>query len=93
MARMWGENMNSRGGKILSFLCDQLGVDSRDINNVSPKDVKRSIKYCSLDEEEMWKIGIAHELIYSRHNMHQTYEIPGFDLVEIQTMLDDICVN
>ena len=93
LARIASENKNSGVGKIFSYLSDKLEIDYNSVMKVSPTEVKRRLQYCSISEEETWKVNAARELIYSRQKVYQSFEIPGFTSNEIQSMLDDICTS
>ena len=48
------------------------------------------IEYFKLDDEEAWKVQLATELIEAKAN---NKEIPGFDNIELDTILDFVCTQ
>ena len=91
LARNTGENLNSKMGKILVSIADELNVGMTDILDLSNKIVKQNLSY--MRKENDWEINLGRELIQSRGNMHNTMEIPGFSDEEIQKMLETLCIS
>ena len=79
-------------GKTLDYIAEECHVDLDNVLQISTNDVKRCIKYCKLEENEEWKIGMGVELMDLR-DRNGFAEIPGFDQVEIKEMLDYICTQ
>ena len=66
MARLLGENKNSKMGKTLSYISDEMSLSFQQIKTIQPKEVKRQIRYASLDIAEHWKIHAIDEVIQVR---------------------------
>ena len=91
LARNTGENVNSKMGKILVSIADQLQVGITDILDMSNKIVKQNLSY--MRNENDWEINLGLEVIQSRGNIHKTMEIPGFSDEEIHKMLETLCIS
>ena len=49
-------NANSSMGRLLTFIGDELNLAISQINEVSPKAIKKGIRYADLEPGEEWKI-------------------------------------
>ena len=79
-------------GKTLCYIAEECNVERDCVLHISPNYVKKSIKYCKLEDDENWKVEMGRELMESR-DRHGSAVIPGFDQIELNEMLDYICTN
>ena len=91
LARVTSGNLNSKMGKILSHISDELNVNMSDIQKVSSKCIKQNLRYMQNNHD--WEINLGRELLQARNSNYRTIEIPGFGDDEIQMMLDKLCID
>ena len=64
-------------------------VGKTSIDAVDVPDAEK-IEYFKLDDEEAWEVQLATELIEAKAN---NKEIPGFNNIELDTILDFVCTQ
>ena len=65
-----------------------LKTDKADIKDLVPNDAT-NMRYHPIQEEEQWKISILQELVEAKN---RNLEIENFNAVEIDEMLEFLCV-
>ena len=93
LARITGDDQSTVMGRTLHYIGEKCGIDRNEILTLSNRNIKDSIKYCELDDQQVWKVSICQELMSARYNNDSETIIPGFNQYEIQEMLNSICVN
>ena len=73
-------------GRTLGWLRSVCGVSSA--STLTPSLVKRHLKYKQLDENELWKVNVAKEMLDAIHGGNM---VPGFSKDELNTVLTFVC--
>ena len=77
-------------GNSLSFIRRQCGIGNEEVD-IFPSIVKKNMRYMLVPEEELWRVPLLKELLMIRDNVSK--DLAGFSNVEVQEMIDYLCVS
>ena len=88
LARLFEKDQRTVLGRTLDQLCNL--CKTPDISHLTSKNVKSSMSYFDVPQEEEWRVNIVTELLNVRDH---TFTLPGFTHAEIKTMLNFTCTS
>ena len=77
-------------GNSLSFIRRQCGIGNEEVD-IFPSIVKKNMGYMQVPEDELWRVPLLKELLMIRDNVSK--DLAGFSNVEVQEMIDYLCVS
>ena len=75
-------------GRTLFSLCRMCQTDT--IDSLTPRTVKKKVKYFEVPDHEEWRISLVAELLQLRKG---SLSLPGFQQDETQEILDFVCAE
>ena len=88
LAKLFKGDQRTVLGRTLFTLCRL--SDAQNTDSISCQTVKKNVKYFVVPEAEAWRVDMVSELLKLRK---ETLSLPGFNLEEIQDILDSVCTD
>ena len=90
LARLAERDMRTVMGRTLHYLLEQCGLNTNQLEELSPGLIKKSLKYAQAPEGEEWRIHLALELKSIRA---EPSTLDGFTITEVEEMLKFTCTT